>query len=93
MSTFSNDIAEEEDGAGWGGLVPTKAEQRAEARREALERDAARYRWLRTEATRLGFNVQVSVTFNIGHDWIQHYDFDAFDVAVDAAMKTKSANA
>lgn len=38
---------EVEDGMGWGGLVASRAEQRAEARLAALERDAARYRWLR----------------------------------------------
>ena len=36
-----------EDGLGWGGLVASKSEQREEARLAALERDAARYRWLR----------------------------------------------
>ena len=31
MSTFSGNIGpEEEDGAGWGGLVPTKAEREQE---------------------------------------------------------------
>ncbi len=49
-------------------------------------KDAARYRWLRTEGTRVGHNIAVSVTFNIGYDWIQHYDFGAFDAAIDAAM-------
>jgi len=53
---------------------------------KAYEQDALRYRWLRTEATRLGWDIAVSVTFNIGHDWIQHYDFDAFDAAIDAAI-------
>ncbi len=38
---------EVEDGSGWGGLVASKSEQREEARLAALERDAARYRWLR----------------------------------------------
>lgn len=38
---------EVEDGLGWGGLVASKSEQREEARLAALERDAARYRWLR----------------------------------------------
>lgn len=47
MSTFSGDIGrEEEDGAGWGGLVPTKAERKAEERQAALEREAARGRAL-----------------------------------------------
>ncbi len=53
-------------------------------------RDAARYRWLRMEATRVGHGVTVNVTFNIGHDWVQHYDFDAFDVAIDAAKQEKT---
>lgn len=48
MSTFSGGYGpEEEDGAGWDALAPTKAELRAEARQAALEKDAARYRWLR----------------------------------------------
>ena len=38
---------EVEDGTGWGGLVASKAEQRAEARQAALEKDAQRYRKLR----------------------------------------------
>ena len=38
---------EVEDGLGWGGLVASKSEQREEARLAALERDAARFRWLR----------------------------------------------
>ena len=37
---------EVEDGTGWGGLVASKSEQRAEARRAALEADARRYRKL-----------------------------------------------
>ena len=61
MSTFSTDIGgEEEDGAGWNGLAPTKAELRAEREQAALERDAARYRWIRANydvsASRLGYN-------------------------------------
>lgn len=40
MSTFSSDIGpEEEDGGGWGGLVPTKAEREQEKREQ---RTAAR---------------------------------------------------
>ena len=47
MSTFSCDLGrEEEDGAGWDGLAPTKAELRREAEHEALERDAKRWRFL-----------------------------------------------
>lgn len=43
MSTFSGNIGpEEEDGAGWGGLVPTKAERA----QEALEFEARRGRAL-----------------------------------------------
>ena len=41
---------EVEDGMGWGGLVASKSEKREEARLAALERDAARYRWLRKNA-------------------------------------------
>jgi len=43
---------EVEDGMGWGGLVASRAEQRAEARLAALERDAARYRWMRDQRNR-----------------------------------------
>lgn len=47
MSTFSGDIGpEEEDGGGWGGLVPTRAE-REEERRHAQE--ATRLRVLLAE--------------------------------------------
>lgn len=43
VSTFSSNIGpEEEDGAGWGGLVPTKAERA----QEALELEARRGRAL-----------------------------------------------
>jgi len=53
----------------------------------ALARDGLRYRWLRTEATRIGHNVAVCVTFNIGHDWIQIFEWDGFDAAINTAMK------
>ena len=43
---------EVEDGLGWGGLVASKSEQREEARLTALERDAARYRWMRDQSNR-----------------------------------------
>jgi hypothetical protein len=47
VSTFSSDIGpEEEDGAGWSGLAPTRAELRAEARQFAEQRDAKRWRFL-----------------------------------------------
>lgn len=42
---------EVEDGTGWDGLVASKSEQRAEARQAALEKDAARYRWLRDKGS------------------------------------------
>jgi hypothetical protein len=46
VSTFSGGIGrEEEDGAGWGGLVPSAAERREEAKQEALRSDAARFRY------------------------------------------------
>ncbi|MGZ5650222.1 MAG: hypothetical protein ACXWG8_07800 [Usitatibacter sp.] len=42
---FRNEV---EDGMGHDGLAPpTRRERMAEERQEALERDAARYRWLR----------------------------------------------
>lgn len=51
MSTFSSNIGpEEEDGAGWGGLLPTKAE-REEERRFERERQAKNY------ATTLAINI------------------------------------
>lgn len=47
MSTFSSNIGpEEEDGAGWSELAPTKAERREEARLAAEARDAKRWRFL-----------------------------------------------
>ena len=40
MSTFSSNIGrEEEDGAGWGGLVPTKAEREEDKRRAQVAKD------------------------------------------------------
>lgn len=51
MSTFSSNIGpEEEDGAGWEGLAPTKAE-REEERRWERERQAKNY------ATTLAINI------------------------------------
>lgn len=44
MMTWRGEV---EDGTGWGGLVASKSEQRAEARQSALEKDAQRYRKLR----------------------------------------------
>ena len=40
MSTFSGNIGrEEEDGAGWGGLVPTKAEREKDKRHAQVAKD------------------------------------------------------
>ena len=77
---------EVEDGLGWGGLVASKSEQREEARLAALERDAARYRWLREHVTDTHANYR---DVN-GH--LQGFDFDCegdveLDAAIDAAMK------
>ena len=61
MSTFSSNIGpEEEDGAGWSGLVASKTELREEASRRKLEQDAERYRWLRKNTIVLGiFHYQI----------------------------------
>jgi len=76
MSTFSGDIGpEEEDGAGWGGLVASKAEQRAEARQAALEKDAQRYRWLRQNPAWLG--------------WTRDHQPEHVDAAVDQDMAAR----
>jgi hypothetical protein len=50
---FRNEV---EDGFGCSGLVPTKAEKREEARMDALEKDAKRYRYLRRNPTWLGWD-------------------------------------
>ena len=74
MSTFSGGYGpEEEDGAGWGGLVASKAEQRAEARQAALEKDAQRYRKLR--AGKYSIQVARSILNDTPH---------GIDAAVDA---------
>lgn len=75
MSTFSGDCGrEEEDGAGWGGLVASKAEQRAETWQTALEKDAARFRWLQEHTVTTGLSCWMGST-------------QTLDVAVDAAMR------
>ena len=64
---------ETEDGIGWGGLVPSKAERLAEERRAALEKDARRYRKLRAG------NYSIAVARSILND-TPH----GLDAAVDA---------
>ena len=64
---------EVEDGLGWGGLVASKSERREEARLAALERDAARYRWLRDMRNREQAADMVSHKMNL-------------DAAIDAAL-------
>lgn len=78
MSTFSGGYGpeEEEDGAGWGGLVASKAEQRAEARQAALEKDAARFRWLQEHTVATGLSRWMGST-------------QTLDAAVDAAMRVR----
>lgn len=77
MSTFSSNIGpEEEDGAGWGGLVASKAEQRAEARQAAIERDAVRFRWLQEHTVATGLSRWMGST-------------QTLDAAVDAAMRAR----
>lgn len=57
------------------GMVPSRAERR----QEALERDAARYRWLRTSSPAMQAVGRQNVMLgNFG---------DALDAAVDAAMR------
>lgn len=86
MSTFSGGYGpEEEDGAGWGGLVASKAEQRAEARQAALEKDAARYRWLRQ---RYDVLCRMQAAQGLGLDLSTAYvrSAEQFDGVIDAAM-------
>lgn len=79
MSTFSSNIGpEEEDGAGWGGLVASKAERREEEKQAALERDARRYRFLRAV-----YNIPIST--EAARDPV------AYDAAIDAAMQRARA--
>lgn len=49
------------------------------------QKDAERYRWLR-EADKETYPGQVSVNFNVGHDWQRAYDMDA---TIDAAIAQK----
>ncbi len=54
-----------------------------QAERDALAKDAARYRWLRSlDGTCSG---PACVNFNIGFDWIEQHG-DELDAAIDAAM-------
>ena len=79
MSTFSSNIGpDEEDGAGWGGLVASKAERLAEGKQAALERDARRYRFLRAV-----YNIPIST--EAARDPV------AYDAAIDAAMQRARA--
>ena len=91
---------EVEDGTGWGGLVASKAEQRAEAQQAALEKDASRYRWLksrkgltlRTEPqpnvwTRMD-GTKFSATHTLAEGGTLHAPADSLDAAIDAAMLT-----
>lgn len=73
---------EVEDGMGWGGLVASKSERREEARLAALERDAARYRWLRD-----GENQDESFLYVMKDDPVTRYvSEEDMDAAIDAAM-------
>lgn len=89
---------ETEDGVGWGGLVASKAEQREEARQAALEKDAARYRWLKsrkglTLRTEPQPNVwkridgtEFSATHYLAEGGTQHAPAESLDATIDAAM-------
>ena len=72
---------EVEDGLGWGGLVASKSEQREEARLAALERDAARYRWLRDRMA-----VEDMPEEHPTWSTPSEHESAAFDSAVDARM-------
>lgn len=76
---------EVEDGIGWGGVVPSKSEQRAEARQAALEADAARYRWLRQ---RYDVLCRMQAAQGLGLDLRTVYvrSAEQFDGVIDAAM-------
>ena len=76
---------ETEDGIGWGGLVPSKSEQRAEARQAALEKDAQRYRWLRSADNDVGFLLKPNA---IGWQLLVGGSLDA---AIDTAMAHRPA--
>jgi hypothetical protein len=73
---------EVEDGTGWGGLVASKAEQRAEAQQAALERDARCYRKLR--AGKYSHAVARSILNDTPH---------GIDAAVDALPATTRGSA
>lgn len=73
---------EVEDGLGWGGLVASKSERREEARLAALERDAARYRWLCDGSKQDEMGVWI-----VKDGAVTHYLSDEeVDEAIDAAM-------
>jgi hypothetical protein len=89
---------EVEDGAGGGGLVASKSEQREEARQAALEKDAARYRWLKSRNgldlrsepqptiwTRMD-GTKFSATHYLAEGGTQHAPADSLDATIDAAM-------
>lgn len=69
---------EVEDGTGWGGLVPSKAERLAEDRQAALERDARRYRKLR--------NASMDE-----RNRLEHYAGPELDKALDALPAVRAA--
>lgn len=69
---------EVEDGTGWGSLVASKSEQRAEARQAALEKDAQRYRKLR--------NASMDE-----RNRLEHYAGPALDEALDALPAVRAA--
>jgi hypothetical protein len=89
---------ETEDGLGWGGLVASKAELREERRQAQLEKDAARYRWLKS---RQGLTLrsekqpnlwkrldgtEFSATHSLAEGGTQHAPADSLDALIDAAM-------
>ena len=89
---------EVEDCTGLGGLVASKSVQRAEARQAQLEKDAARYRWLKsrhglTLRSETQPNVwkrmdgtEFSVTHSLAEGGTQHAPAESLDALIDSAM-------
>jgi len=93
---------ETEDGLGWGGLVASKAELREERRQAALEKDAARYRWLCGNNFDREGATQVHTWLHTWEphsqtgeptEWKQRIRGGALDAAIDAAMAADAPGA
>jgi hypothetical protein len=89
---------ETEDGVGWGGLAASKSEQREEARQSALEKDAARYRWLKSRkcldlrsepqpnSWKRMDGTKFSATHYLAEGGTQHAPAASLDATIDAAI-------